>query len=295
MAIPNTLISEDMRSAPYYHEYMAKVTKYQRYLVREVVSDDEAPAPKPAKGTTTKTTRKPKLQSSKTAPEKKRKLVVDTTEALPQAKRAKAGKVLKKRTLPSTRQLVDEFVDEGVPDKEQMYGDEEADTQRAIEESLKKFWCAMGGKETVGEEQAAHGLLNLQTKKKNLLKQFIFQRRNLISNCTSASMKESSSLPGGSDPGNKSKPSWIQTCVVQIINLPLNETWEPAAAENLLSAKLDKELSFTDQFLTAMEATNATRYFVRDRPTKISLADQRADDYEYMQSKEIDRKIEERL
>ncbi|GKB97376.1 hypothetical protein Tco_0983513 [Tanacetum coccineum] len=43
--------------------------------------------------------------------EKKRKLVVDTTEAPPQAERAKAGKVLKKRTLPSTRQLVDEFVD----------------------------------------------------------------------------------------------------------------------------------------------------------------------------------------
>ncbi|GJU68201.1 retrovirus-related pol polyprotein from transposon TNT 1-94 [Tanacetum coccineum] len=65
-------------------------------------------------------------------------MVVDTTEAPPQAKRAKASKVLKKRTLPSTRQLVDEFVDEGVPDKEPMYGDEEADTQRAIEESLKE-------------------------------------------------------------------------------------------------------------------------------------------------------------
>ncbi|GKF83808.1 hypothetical protein Tco_0248706, partial [Tanacetum coccineum] len=53
-------------------------------------------------------------------------MVVD---APPQSKRAKAGKVLKKRTLPSTRQLVNEFVDEGVPDKEPMYGDEEADTE----------------------------------------------------------------------------------------------------------------------------------------------------------------------
>ncbi|GKA87837.1 hypothetical protein Tco_0809601 [Tanacetum coccineum] len=165
MAISDTLFSEEIRSAPYYPEYVAK-----------------------QRGATTKTTRKPKPQSSKTTPvakptasktskstssqpskptpapakpqEKKRKLVVDTTKAPPQAKRAKAGKVLKKRTLPSTRQLVDEFVDEGVPDKEPMYGDEEADTQRAIEESLKKVPDAHGevpgkGKEKVGEEQAA--------------------------------------------------------------------------------------------------------------------------------------------
>ncbi|GKC94059.1 hypothetical protein Tco_1159501 [Tanacetum coccineum] len=247
MAIPDTLISEEIRSAPYYPEYVAKVTKYQRYLAGEVVSDDDAPAPKPAKGATTKTTRKPKPQSSKTAPvakpaasktskstssqpskptpapakpqEKKRKLVVDTTEAPPQAKRAKAGKVLKKRTLPSTRQLVDEFVDEGVPDKEPMYGDEEADTQRAIEESLKEVPGAHGGplppvvfrepdtgkfqplpevpgkgKEKVGEEQAAQVLLNLQTpKKKNPAEQFIFQRRTPAPTIPS-SHEESSSL-----------------------------------------------------------------------------------------------------
>ncbi|GJW64206.1 hypothetical protein Tco_0116090 [Tanacetum coccineum] len=37
MAIPNTLIFEEIRSAPYYSEYVAKVTKYQRYLAGEVV------------------------------------------------------------------------------------------------------------------------------------------------------------------------------------------------------------------------------------------------------------------
>ncbi|GKA38135.1 hypothetical protein Tco_0730686 [Tanacetum coccineum] len=150
---------------------------------------------------------------------RRRKLVVDTTEAPPQAKRAKAGKVLKKRTLPSTRQLVDEFVDEGVPDKEPMYGDEEADTQRAIEESLKEVPGAHGGplppvvfrepdtgkfqplpevpgkgKEKVGEEQAAQVLLNLQTpKKKNPAEQFIFQRRTPAPTVPS-SHEESSSL-----------------------------------------------------------------------------------------------------
>ncbi|GKG51076.1 hypothetical protein Tco_0539200, partial [Tanacetum coccineum] len=68
MAIPDTLISENIRSATYHPEYVAKVTKYQPYLVGEVVSDDEASATKPAKGATPKTTRKPKPQSPKTAP-----------------------------------------------------------------------------------------------------------------------------------------------------------------------------------------------------------------------------------
>ncbi|GJX81882.1 hypothetical protein Tco_0331363 [Tanacetum coccineum] len=60
MEITDTLISEDIRSAPYYSEYVAKVTKYQHYLAGEVVSDDEAPAPKPAKGVKPKTPKKPK-------------------------------------------------------------------------------------------------------------------------------------------------------------------------------------------------------------------------------------------
>ncbi|GKE13194.1 hypothetical protein Tco_1416745 [Tanacetum coccineum] len=42
-------------------------------------------------------------------------------------------------------QLIDEVVDEGVPDKEPLYGDEEADTQRAIEESLKEVHGAHRG------------------------------------------------------------------------------------------------------------------------------------------------------
>ncbi|GJY01983.1 hypothetical protein Tco_0360135 [Tanacetum coccineum] len=43
------------------------------------------------------------------------------------------------------RELIDEFVDEGVPDKEPVYGEEEADTQRAIEESLKEVHDAHRG------------------------------------------------------------------------------------------------------------------------------------------------------
>ncbi|GJW94214.1 hypothetical protein Tco_0173886 [Tanacetum coccineum] len=119
------------------------------------------------------------------------------------AKRSKAGKVTKKRKPKSSLQLIDEGVDEGVPDKEPLYGDEEADTQRAIEESLKEVHGAHRGplppvvfrepdsgkfqplpevqgkgKEKVRVEQAAQVLLNLQTpKKKSPADQYIFQRR----------------------------------------------------------------------------------------------------------------------
>ncbi|GJV03103.1 hypothetical protein Tco_1336672 [Tanacetum coccineum] len=99
--------------------------------------------------------------------------------------------------------LVNEFVDEGIPLTEPGFGDLEADTQRAIEESLKDthgaHWGPLPpvvfretdtgkfqplpevegkGKEKVGAEQAARVLLNLQTlKKKSPTEQYIFQRR----------------------------------------------------------------------------------------------------------------------
>ncbi|GKG64406.1 hypothetical protein Tco_0659509, partial [Tanacetum coccineum] len=54
--------------------------------------------------------------------EKKRKQVLDASEALSQAKRSKASRVSKKRTL----QLRDEFIDKGVPATEPRVNDEEA-------------------------------------------------------------------------------------------------------------------------------------------------------------------------
>ncbi|GJW45308.1 hypothetical protein Tco_0074107 [Tanacetum coccineum] len=46
----------------------------------------------------------------------------ETTEATPPAKRAKAGKVVKKQTLKRSQQLVDEVVDEGIPLTEPGFG-----------------------------------------------------------------------------------------------------------------------------------------------------------------------------
>ncbi|GKB17788.1 hypothetical protein Tco_0851711 [Tanacetum coccineum] len=111
-----------------------------------------------------------KLQSNST--EKKRKPVSESSEAHQLAKRAKAGNVVKKRTVTSSKQLVDEFVDEGVPAANQAL-------MTQMEELLRTV--SGKGKEKVGEEQAAQVLLNLQTpKKKSSTEQYIFQRRSLI-------------------------------------------------------------------------------------------------------------------
>ncbi|GKC85472.1 hypothetical protein Tco_1141189 [Tanacetum coccineum] len=193
---------------------MEKVAKHQRYLAGEEVSDPDSPAPKPAKATKPKATKQSKPQPPKPTPvttepskqdqSKKRKLVKESSKEPSPAKRPKAGKVIKKRQPKSSSQLIDESVDKGVPDKEPVYGDEEADTQRAIEESLKEVHDAHRGplppvvirepdsrkfqplpdvqgkgKEKVSDEQVALDLLTLQTpKKNNPTEQYIFQWRS---------------------------------------------------------------------------------------------------------------------
>ncbi|GJU20393.1 hypothetical protein Tco_1153735, partial [Tanacetum coccineum] len=131
------------------------------------------------------------------------------------AKRSKAGKVVKKRTKKSSLLLVDEFVDEGVPERLNL----EATTQRPIEESLKEVHDAHRGphppvvirepdsgkfqplpevqgkgKEKVSDEQVALDLLTLQTpKKKSPTEQYIFQRHTSTPT-ESSGHDESSSL-----------------------------------------------------------------------------------------------------
>ncbi|GJV27408.1 hypothetical protein Tco_1383856 [Tanacetum coccineum] len=194
MPIPNELITDDIRGADYYNAYLKKVAKHHRYLAGEEVSDPDSPAPKPAKSTKPKITKQakpvaPKAATKKPQPaptkpkEKKRKHAKEITEATPPTKRAKAGK--------------------GIPLIEPGFGDLEADTQRAIKESLKDAHGAHRGplppvvfretdtgkyqplpevegkgKEKVGAEQAARVLLNLQTPKiKSPTEQYIFRRR----------------------------------------------------------------------------------------------------------------------
>ncbi|GJW85724.1 hypothetical protein Tco_0158869 [Tanacetum coccineum] len=152
--------------------------------------------------------------------EKKRKPVSKLSEVSPLAKRAKVGKVVKKRTVKSFKQLVDEFIDEGVPSAKPRFEDtEEAILQKVLEESLTDAYLTQRGplppvvfreidtgklqplpevsgkgKEKVGEEQAAQVLLHLQTtKKKSPTEQYIFQRHTPVPS-EPAGHEESSSL-----------------------------------------------------------------------------------------------------
>ncbi|GJS01622.1 hypothetical protein Tco_0318130 [Tanacetum coccineum] len=203
MTILNELINDVIRRSDYYDAYLEKVAKHQRHLAGEEVSDPESPAPKPAKPTKQakpKATKQPTISKTtakkpKPAPakpqEKKRKTVSESSEAPPLAKRAKAGKVVKKRTIKSSKQLVDELVDEGVPAaKPSLEDTKEAILQKVLEESLTDAYLTQRGplppvvfretdtgklqplpevpgkgKEKVGEEQAAQVLLHLQTPK----------------------------------------------------------------------------------------------------------------------------------
>ncbi|GJU16136.1 hypothetical protein Tco_1144102 [Tanacetum coccineum] len=244
MTIPNELINDVIRGADYYDDYLEKVAKHQRYIAGEELSDPDSPAPKPAKPTKQakpKATEQPivsksKAKKSKLAPakpkEKKRKPVSESSEAQPLAKRAKAGKVVKKRTVKSSKQLVDEFVDEGVPAaKPSLEDTEEAILQKVLEESLTDAYPTQRGplppvvfretdtgkfqplpevpgkgKEKVGEEQAAQVLLNLQTpKKKSSAEQYIFQRRSHIPTETAGLVRSGAQDEGqaGSDPGTR--------------------------------------------------------------------------------------------
>nr|GEV81080.1 hypothetical protein [Tanacetum cinerariifolium] len=179
MPIPDNLITADIQGKPYYKEYLEKVAKHQRYLTREKRSDPDSPAPKPAKATKKSKPSAPKADlrplvtvhassqehEPKPAPAKslgkKRKLVTKTSDKPSSASKSKPGLVTKRHKPTSSLRLVDVSVDEGIPEKEPRFDDEEAN-----------------GKEKVTDEQVALDLLNLQTpKKKSPADQFIFQRR----------------------------------------------------------------------------------------------------------------------
>ncbi|GJT19123.1 hypothetical protein Tco_0877829 [Tanacetum coccineum] len=112
---------------------------------------------------------------------KKRKLVKESSKAPSLAKRPKASKVIKKRTQKRSLQLVDEFVDEGVPVNEPRFGDEEAHMQKAVEERLKDVHVAHQGPlpPVVIREPESRKFQPLPETpmKKSPADQFIFQRR----------------------------------------------------------------------------------------------------------------------
>nr|GEY50788.1 hypothetical protein [Tanacetum cinerariifolium] len=201
MPIPDALLTDAIKRAPYYGGYQAHDAEYQKYLEEERSKAEGKAVPKPPKAKVTK----PKVSkpASDTAPKPTSSQPPKPTHAPTGSTKIIQGKATKNHMLKSTLKLVDEFVNEGVPVKEPAYLDEETDIQQALELSLKEQEeCTQGparlmvireteygkfqplpqaqgkGKEKVTDEQAAHDLLTLQTqKRKTLAEQFIFQRR----------------------------------------------------------------------------------------------------------------------
>nr|GEV05622.1 hypothetical protein [Tanacetum cinerariifolium] len=104
-----------------YLKFSAKGTKREVFGMPIPGSDPDSPAPKP-----TKNARKPKPTAPKAHPR-------------PSVSKLVHGFVSKKRTPISTLKSVDESVAEDVPAKEPHVDAEEADMQRALEESLKSM------------------------------------------------------------------------------------------------------------------------------------------------------------
>nr|GEV88848.1 retrovirus-related Pol polyprotein from transposon TNT 1-94 [Tanacetum cinerariifolium] len=189
-----------------YLKFSAKGTKREVFgtpIPNELITidiqgrDPDSPAPKPAEATkkSKPLAPKPDLRPPVTKPassqqpkpkpapaksqEKKRKLVPETSNKSSPAKRSKSGLVTKRGKPTSSLSLVDEFVDEGILEKEPRFDDEEADIQRAVEESLRSVHDAPRGKgkEKVSDVQVALDLLTLKTPKKlSPVEQYIFQR-----------------------------------------------------------------------------------------------------------------------
>ncbi|GKC28446.1 hypothetical protein Tco_1035740 [Tanacetum coccineum] len=163
MSIPDALLTDKIKGAPYYGDYQEHVTKYQQFLDEErgkvekrgatesseptkVTKPKAAKATKPAGDKAPKPTAtqppKPKpapTQPSKAVSEKKRKLVKKTPDEPSPAKRSKGGLVTKKCKPKSPLKLVDEPSDAGVPVEEPAYNEEDANLQRALELKFNRF------------------------------------------------------------------------------------------------------------------------------------------------------------
>nr|GFA09552.1 hypothetical protein [Tanacetum cinerariifolium] len=178
MPIPGRLITANIRAAPYYQEYQQNVAKHRGFLVGE--------------------TRIP----AKTQ-EHKRKQATGTTDKPAKAKRIKRSVSCNTRQPRGSSKSVGASEAKEVPAEEPQVVEEDADFQKAVEESMKDAYALpkgplppvvirepesgkyqplpelpRKGNAKVSKEQVAHDLLSLQKHKKtSLADQYIFQRR----------------------------------------------------------------------------------------------------------------------
>nr|GFA97410.1 E-beta-farnesene synthase [Tanacetum cinerariifolium] len=180
MPIPGNLITAYIQGEPYYQEYLEKVAKHQRYLAGETRSDPDSLVPKPAKAT------------------KKSKSSAPKADLRPPATKLASSQQPEPKPAPAkSKGKKHKSVDEGIPEKEPRFNDEEADVQRALEESLKSIYDASRGPlppVVIREpESGKYQPLPETPKKKSPADQFIFQMRSSTPT-ESSSHDESSSL-----------------------------------------------------------------------------------------------------
>nr|GEX92091.1 E-beta-farnesene synthase [Tanacetum cinerariifolium] len=137
MPIPGSLITADIQEASYYQEYLANVAKHRRYIAGETWSDQDSPAPKP-----TKPARKPKSTAPRAPPSPSvSTLATETSNKPPKVKKSKYGFTGKKRSLKS----VAASNAEDLPTMEPQVAVEDADLQKALEESMKTTYAPPRG------------------------------------------------------------------------------------------------------------------------------------------------------
>nr|GEX16433.1 hypothetical protein [Tanacetum cinerariifolium] len=134
MPIPGSLITTDIQEASYYQEYLENVAKHRRK------PKSTAPkAPPRLSVLTPVTSAQPVPTSAPAKPqEKKRKQATKTSNKPPKAKKSKYGFIGKKRSLKSV--VASEAED--VPAMKPHVAAEDADLQKALEESLKTMYAA---------------------------------------------------------------------------------------------------------------------------------------------------------
>nr|GEU77385.1 integrase, catalytic region, zinc finger, CCHC-type, peptidase aspartic, catalytic [Tanacetum cinerariifolium] len=196
MPIPSSLITADIREAPYYQEYQANVAKHRGFLAGETGSAQDSPAPKPAKPA-----RKPKSTAQKAPPMPSVSTMVASAQPTPTSAPSKPQENKHKQATETTNKPAKaRRIKHSAAYK---LRNEDVDYQKAVEESVKTAYALPRGplppvvirksesgkyqplpevpgkgKAKVTEEQVAHDLLSLQkAKKKSPMKQYIFQRR----------------------------------------------------------------------------------------------------------------------
>nr|GEY29195.1 hypothetical protein [Tanacetum cinerariifolium] len=183
MPIPGRIITANIRAAPYYQEYQENVAKHRGFLAGETRSTQDFPAPRPAKPA-----RKPHSTTQKAPPKPSSLSPVTSTQPAPTSVPTKTQENKRKGSPKS----VGESEAEEVPAEEPHVADEDADFQKAMEESMKDAYALPKGplppvvirepesgkyqplpevpgkgKAKVSEEQVAHDLLSLQKHEKS--------------------------------------------------------------------------------------------------------------------------------